>query len=192
MHRRAATTLMLLATAFVPVQVFGQGAPTLELSNFSGVWQETIHEDSYERSGGPPLGDYQGIPLNAAGRMKADSHDHSDWSIPEFQCRPHSAPYQWRALGSVRFWDEIDPIGRDLTAIHVEYLRSADRVIGPVALGAFALTTSLGLTSCFGLGSTSTANRSGVCANAAAARAPSRNARTKSCHWCSCSGTVLG
>src|SRR5579863_4956661 len=97
--------------------------------DLSGVWADRIHEDSYERSGGPPLGDYQGIPLNDAGRAKADSHDHSEWSLPEFQCRPHSAPYQWRALGSVRFWNEVDPIGRDLSAIHVEYLRSLDRVI---------------------------------------------------------------
>ncbi|MGH9595054.1 MAG: hypothetical protein ACRD5L_18320, partial [Bryobacteraceae bacterium] len=33
------------------------------------------------------------------------------------------------ALGSVRFWNEVDPIGRVLTAIHIEYLRSLDRVI---------------------------------------------------------------
>src|SRR5690606_26858204 len=64
-----------------------------------------------------------------AGRMKADSHDHSEWSLPEFQCRPHSAPYQWRALGTVRIWNEIDPVGRELRAIHIEYLRSLDRVI---------------------------------------------------------------
>jgi hypothetical protein len=127
MHHRLHA--VVFAATLLPARMFAQGAPTLELTNFAGVWQETVHEDSYERSGGPPLGDYQGLPLNDAGRMKADSHDHSDWSIPEFQCRPHSAPYQWRALGSVRFWDEIDPIGRDLTAIHIEYLRSMDRVI---------------------------------------------------------------
>jgi len=120
---------MLLMAAFSRLPAFAQGAPALDVTDFSGVWEEVIHEDSYERSGGPPLGDYQGIPLNEAGRMKADSHDHSEWSLPEFQCRPHSAPYQWRALGSVRFWNEVDPIGRDLTAIHVEYLRSLDRVI---------------------------------------------------------------
>lgn len=120
---------LLAILCLAPAILWAQGAPTLELTNFSGVWQETVHEDSYERSGGPPLGDYQGLPLNDAGRMKADSHDHSDWSIPEFQCRPHSAPYQWRALGSVRFWEEIDPIGRELTSIHIEYLRSLDRVI---------------------------------------------------------------
>jgi hypothetical protein len=124
-----ASVLFCAAAHVSSLPAFGQAPPILEINNFTGVWEETIHEDSYERSGGPPLGDYQGIPLNAAGRMKADSHDHSEWSLPEFQCRPHSAPYQWRALGSVRFWEEIDPIGRDLTAIHVEYLRSLDRII---------------------------------------------------------------
>jgi glyoxylase-like metal-dependent hydrolase (beta-lactamase superfamily II) len=97
--------------------------------DLSGVWADRITEDSYERSGGPPLGDYQGIPLNDAGRMKADSHDHSEWSLPEFQCRPHPGPYQWRALGAVRISEEIDPVSRELTAFHLEYLRSMERPI---------------------------------------------------------------
>ena len=76
--------LVLLASRIV----FGQGAPVLELTDFSGVWAERVHEDSYERSGGPPLGDYQGIPLNDAGRRKADSHDHSEWSLPGVSVPP--------------------------------------------------------------------------------------------------------
>src|SRR5688572_2510127 len=103
--------------------------PAFAQISFSGVWAEQITEDSYERSGGPPLGDYQGIPLNDAGRMKADSHDHSEWSPPEFQCRPHPGPYQWRALGAVRFSEEIDPVSRELVALHLEYLRSLERPI---------------------------------------------------------------
>jgi cyclase len=104
-------------------------APAFAQIGLSGVWADRITEDSYERSGGPPLGDYQGIPLNDAGRMKADSHDHSEWSLPEFQCRPHPAPYQWRALGAVRISEDIDPVSRDLRAYHLEYLRSMDRWI---------------------------------------------------------------
>jgi hypothetical protein len=103
--------------------------PAFSQTDFSGEWVDRITEDSYERSGGPPLGDYQGIPLNDAGRMKADSHDDSEWSLPEFQCRPHPGPYQWRALGGVRFTKEIDPVSRELTALHIEYLRSLERVI---------------------------------------------------------------
>jgi cyclase len=103
--------------------------PAFAQIDLSGVWADRITEDGYERSGGPPLGDYQGIPLNDAGRMKADSHDHSEWSLPEFQCRPHPGPYQWRALGAVRISQEIDPVSRELTAYHLEYLRSMERPI---------------------------------------------------------------
>jgi hypothetical protein len=103
--------------------------PAHAQTDFSGEWVDRIHEDSYERSGGPPLGDYQGIPLSDAGRMKADSHDHSEWSLPEFQCRPHPGPYQWRALGGLRITKDVDPVTRDLVALRLEYLRSMERVI---------------------------------------------------------------
>jgi glyoxylase-like metal-dependent hydrolase (beta-lactamase superfamily II) len=103
--------------------------PAFAQVDLSGVWADRITEDAYERSGGPPLGDYQGIPLNDAGRMKADSHDHSEWSLPEFQCRPHPGPYQWRALGAVRISEEYDPVSRELTAFHFEYLRSMERPV---------------------------------------------------------------
>ncbi|MBV8905004.1 MAG: hypothetical protein JOZ22_15345, partial [Acidobacteriia bacterium] len=115
-------TFLLAAAALVAYPLYAQ-------VDLSGIWADRITEDSYERSGGPPLGDYQGIPLNDAGRMKADSHDHSEWSLPEFQCRPHPGPYQWRALGAVRISQEIDPVSRELTALHLEYLRSMERVI---------------------------------------------------------------
>jgi len=104
-------------------------APVRAQVSLAGVWADRITEDSYERSGGPPLGDYQGIPLNDAGRMKADSHDHSEWSLPEFQCRPHPGPYQWRALGPIRITEEIDPVSRELSAYYIEYLRGMQRPI---------------------------------------------------------------
>jgi glyoxylase-like metal-dependent hydrolase (beta-lactamase superfamily II) len=119
--KRIIASLFLLALA-VKIPAFAQ-------VDLSGVWADRITEDAYERSGGPPLGDYQGIPLNDAGRMKADSHDHSEWSLPEFQCRPHPGPYQWRALGAVRISEEYDPVSRELTAFHFEYLRSMERPV---------------------------------------------------------------
>ena len=117
----------LLSSSFLAILL--ANLPLNAQVDLSGVWADRITEDAYERSGGPPLGDYQGIPLNDAGRMKADSHDHSEWSLPEFQCRPHPGPYQWRALGAVRISQEIDPVSRELTAFHLEYLRSMERPI---------------------------------------------------------------
>ena len=87
------------------------------------------HNDRGERPGGDPPGDYLGIPLNDMGRMRANTSNPTDWGLPEFQCRPHPAPYLWRANGNVRFIKEIDPVSRELTAYHVQWVRSLDRPI---------------------------------------------------------------
>src|SRR6185295_13172859 len=76
-----------------------------------------------------PLGDYLGIPFNAAGRQRAETTAESIWGTPEYQCRPHSAPHVWRGAGGVRILKEIDPLTRELTAYHVQHWRSLDRVI---------------------------------------------------------------
>ena len=34
-----------------------------------------MHEDAPERSDGPEIGDYTGLPINDAARMRADSWD---------------------------------------------------------------------------------------------------------------------
>ncbi len=115
--------------ALLPLLAALASAPLFAQVDLSGTWADRITEDNYERSGGPPLGDYQGIPLNDAGRMKADSHDHSEWSLPEFQCRPHPGPYQWRALGAMRISAEVDPVSREVAAYHFEYLRSLERPV---------------------------------------------------------------
>ncbi len=97
------------------------------IMELSGEYER--HNDRGERPGGDPPGDYLGIPLNDMGRMRANTSNPTDWGLPEFQCRPHPAPYQWRANGNVRFIKEIDPVSRQLTAYHVQWLRALDRPI---------------------------------------------------------------
>ena len=115
--------LLLAVAMFYAVPAFGQTA------DLSGEYANLTHEDALERAGGPPLGDYLGIPLNEVGRMRADSNDVADWGLPEFGCRPHPGPYQWRAAGGVRILKEIDPVSRELTAYHIQWVRSLDRPI---------------------------------------------------------------
>jgi glyoxylase-like metal-dependent hydrolase (beta-lactamase superfamily II) len=93
--------------------------------DLSGEWRLESHEDP----GQPPLGDYTGIPFNDAGRMRADTTAESIWGTPEFRCRPHSAPHQWRGLGGARIYKELDPLTRGLRAYHVQFWRSLDRPI---------------------------------------------------------------
>jgi hypothetical protein len=61
--------------------------------------------------------------------MRADTGDISDWSIPEFVCRPHPGVYNWYYGGGFRITKENDPISRDLVAYHIQFLRSPDRAV---------------------------------------------------------------
>jgi hypothetical protein len=47
---------------------------TYQTVDFSGEWSELAYEGAFQYD----LGDYSGVPLNAAGRMRADSHDHTE------------------------------------------------------------------------------------------------------------------
>jgi glyoxylase-like metal-dependent hydrolase (beta-lactamase superfamily II) len=93
-------------------------------TDIAGEWTLTNNEE--DTTAQPPLGDYLGIPFNAAGRQRADTTAESIWGTPEYQCRPHSAPHQWRGLGGARILKEQDPLTREVRAYHVQFMRSLD------------------------------------------------------------------
>ena len=97
--------------------------------DFSGEWAPRFWEDQPERVPGPELGNYLGIPINAAARMRADTWDAAIQTLPEWQCRPHMADYIWRGPSNLRISKEVDPVSRLITAFHAEWLRSVDRVV---------------------------------------------------------------
>ena len=97
--------------------------------DFSGEWAPRFWEDQPERVPGPELGDFLGIPVNDAARMRAETWDASIQTLPEWQCRPHSADYIWRGPSNLRISKEVDPVTREITAFHAEWLRSVDRAI---------------------------------------------------------------
>jgi glyoxylase-like metal-dependent hydrolase (beta-lactamase superfamily II) len=99
--------------------------------DIAGEWRLENHEDPGQLGalGQPPLGDYLGIPFNEAGRLRADTTPESIWGTPEYQCRPHSAPHQWRGLGGARILKEQDPLTRDVTVYHIQFMRSLDRPV---------------------------------------------------------------
>ena len=60
---------------------------------------------------GPELGDYMGIPINAAARLRGDSYDADRISVaPEYQCRPHGGDYSMRGLSNMRIGAILDPV----------------------------------------------------------------------------------
>jgi len=103
--------------------------PAFAEMDFSGDWAPRVYEDQLERIPGPMLGDYLGLPFNEAGRMRADTWSASVMTLPEWQCRPHSADYIWRGPSNLRIWKEVDPLSRETVAWHAEWLRSIDRPV---------------------------------------------------------------
>jgi hypothetical protein len=94
-------------------------AQALAQVDFSGQWAPVYLEDPIERLPGPELGDYTGLPLNEAGRLRADSWDADRISVvQEYQCRPHSSDYNLRGLSPMRLWVDYDE-AQKMTAIHM-------------------------------------------------------------------------
>jgi hypothetical protein len=105
------------------------GAPASAQVDFSGEWAPRFWEDQPERVPGPELGDYLGLPISEAARLRAAAWDASIQTLPEWQCRPHSADYIWRGPSNLRISKEVDPVSREVTAFHAEWLRSVDRPV---------------------------------------------------------------
>ena len=104
-------------------------APAVAQTDFSGEWAPRFWEDQPERVPGPELGDYLGIPINDAARLRAAAWEASIQTLPEWQCRPHSADYIWRGPSNLKITKEVDPVSREIVAFHAEWLRSVDRPV---------------------------------------------------------------
>lgn len=93
------------------------GVPLVAQVNLTGDWRQLFHEDAPERGPGPELGDYLGLPINDAARLRADSWEGSRLTLPEQQCRAHVSPYIYLGPLELRIWEEKDPESQQLIAI---------------------------------------------------------------------------
>src|SRR5262250_553586 len=92
--------------------------PAFAQVDLSGEWNPRFHEDQPERLAGPEIGDYLGLPINEAARLRGDSCDASLLTLPEHQCKPHPADYSPRGPANLRLWREIDTASQQLIAWH--------------------------------------------------------------------------
>lgn len=112
-----------MTKAAIPISLFvfglALGAPARAQMDFTGEWAPAYHEDAPERLPGPEIGDYMGMPINDADRLRADSYDADRISVvTEYECRPHSSDYGMRGLGDLRVTREINPTTQELVAFH--------------------------------------------------------------------------
>jgi glyoxylase-like metal-dependent hydrolase (beta-lactamase superfamily II) len=96
--------------ALVLAIVVCAGSPAYGQRDIAGEWNALYHEDQPHRIPGPELGDYTGLPINDAGRLKADSWDASILTLREHQAKPHPSTYSLRGPANIRIRRELDPV----------------------------------------------------------------------------------
>jgi hypothetical protein len=97
----------------------GSAAAQVDLA---GAWGQRFHEDAPERGAGPEIGDYTGLPVSDAARLRADAWDAAKWTMPERQCEPHPADYGPRGPASLRITSTLDPVSKDVVSWNVTLL----------------------------------------------------------------------
>ena len=96
------------AGLLVVISVLGARPSSAQITPL-GYWNPIMDEDQHERGPGPEVGDYSGLPINAATRLRADTWDASLLTLPEHQCQPHPSTYGFRGVGILRVWETRDP-----------------------------------------------------------------------------------
>lgn len=100
--------------------------------DFSGEWDHPGmfgHEDINDRGQGPEIGDYMGLPLNAAGIRKAETYSGSWLGVPEHQCTPHPAAYQTWGPNTLAVGKLYDRVQRVVNAISLDGTFGLDRIV---------------------------------------------------------------
>jgi hypothetical protein len=124
----AAAGMVFACVALASAPAFAQafGAPILDIT---GHWATRQHEDQEERGPGGELGDYTGLPINDAARMRADTWSGALYGLDEWQCRPHTSPIIWRSVYPATITREVDHVTGAMISYHINFQNLIDRVI---------------------------------------------------------------
>ena len=95
--------------------------------DISGNWVSS--QENYRPRGNAGIGDYTGLPLNDAGRLRADTWDASVLSQRERQAQPHPTQY-YQFRSAARIEKVLDPVTKQVVAYNLccEF-GNADRTI---------------------------------------------------------------
>jgi glyoxylase-like metal-dependent hydrolase (beta-lactamase superfamily II) len=118
-----AAALLLLARPVVIPLTAQQNSPV----DLTGTWVWVNQEDATNRFRGvDPGGRYEGLTINDAARMRADTYS-EEWvsTSPLLQCRPRGPTYQPYALDPVQIDKQLDPISRQIVAYRITVHKTA-------------------------------------------------------------------
>jgi hypothetical protein len=110
------TILLIFIAAMRP-------APVRAQVDLGGEWAQLGQEDSPIR-GDIAIGNYLGLPINDATRMRGDTWDAEQWVMVEHLCHAHPVDYAPRGPSQMRIWADVDPLTQGVLAWHtiIEYM----------------------------------------------------------------------
>ena len=98
-NKRTALILALLACASLPLRA---------QVDLTGQWSPRVYNDHMD------IGDYTGIPLNDAARLRAESFHPEQLDLPENLCRPHPIDVGLRvSVSQLQITNELNPDTRE-------------------------------------------------------------------------------
>src|SRR5215510_3819242 len=81
------------------------GLPALAQTDvITGMWRPLARNED----GSGMDGDYAGLPLSAAGRLRAQSWSPENFDVPEWVCRPHAWDFSVEAVAVLRLWTDVE------------------------------------------------------------------------------------
>src|SRR5688572_32496826 len=110
--------------AFVLLTLAVTARPAAAQIDLTGMWAPIFHEDQVERVAGPDVGDFAGLPINDALRLRADTWDAGLLTLPEHQCKPHPSTYGFRGVGNLRISADVDDATQRIVKLntHIQWL----------------------------------------------------------------------
>jgi hypothetical protein len=93
----------------------GLSADSQAQVDLAGEWGLRMHEDQPWRGPGQLPGEFQGLPINAEARAKAESWMASVYSMPERQCIPFPVDMAY-TFGNMRIWKVKDSASQEVVA----------------------------------------------------------------------------
>ncbi|HEY7185386.1 MAG TPA: hypothetical protein VH436_02500 [Vicinamibacterales bacterium] len=132
-HRHA--LIVFAAALAISTSAFSQSTvangPIIDILGMWSGQTGTMEEQPLRGDPGVEVGEYVGMPINAAARQHAESWQPTWASLPEWQNRPHPVTYSMRApSGNFRLTADYDPIYLTIVAYHIDGLFGrADRTI---------------------------------------------------------------
>ena len=95
--------------------------PARAQAEIAGEWSGRLHEEFMTRNPGPHIGDFTGVPLNAAARFGADTWESSIVSLIEHQSQLYTSFLGFYAPGNARISKITDERTQATVAYRVQF-----------------------------------------------------------------------